>query len=110
MLRVVGADVEADANGAGKDGFRAGTPGVEAGTEVTAPWANGVQEDLCVFAEAFGISPDLQGLATQMDYVYGVFKYGYMMPGHMQIHIAQGDTFFPYHKIPESIFLVDTVF
>lgn len=58
--------------------------------------------------KAFAVAQSLEGIVDQMDYVYGPFKYAYMMPGHMQINMAQGDTFLPDHKIPEAIFLADT--
>lgn len=58
----------------------------------------------------FAVAASLEGIVEQMEYVYGPFKYAYMMPGHMQINMAQGDTFLPDHKIPESIFLVDVAF
>lgn len=58
----------------------------------------------------FAVAQDLEGVVSQLDYVFGVFKYAYMMPGHMQINMAQGDTFLPDHKIPESIFLADVAF
>ena len=58
----------------------------------------------------FAVAQDLEGIVSQMDYVFGPFKYAYMMPGHMQINMAQGDTFLPDHKIPESIFLADVAF
>jgi hypothetical protein len=58
--------------------------------------------------KSFAVAASLEEIAEMMEYVHGVFKYAYMMPGHMQINMAQGDTFLPDHKIPESIFLVDT--
>jgi hypothetical protein len=60
--------------------------------------------------KSFAVAPDLEGVASQMDYVFGPFQYAYMMPGHFMINMARGDTFLPDHKIPDSIFLVDTAF
>jgi len=58
----------------------------------------------------FAVSPDIEGIVSQLDYVYGPFRYAYMMPGVMQINMAQGDTFLPDHKIPDSIFLAGVAF
>ena len=58
----------------------------------------------------FAVAADIEGIVSQIDYVFGPFRYAYMMPGHMQINMAQGDTFLPDHKIPESMFLVDVAF
>lgn len=57
--------------------------------------------------KSFATAPTLEGITSQMDYVYGPFRYGYMMPGQLQINMAQGNTFLPDHKIPESIFIAD---
>jgi hypothetical protein len=58
--------------------------------------------------KSFAVASSLEEIAEMMEYVYGPFKYAYMMPGHMQINMAQGDTFLPDFKIPESIVLADT--
>lgn len=58
--------------------------------------------------KSFAVASSLEEIAEMMEYVYGMFKYAYMMPGHMQINMAQGDTFLPDHKIPEAIFIADT--
>ncbi len=58
----------------------------------------------------FAVAPSIEAIVDQMEYVYGPFRYAYMMPGHMQINMAQGDTFLPDHKIPESIFLATVAF
>lgn len=58
----------------------------------------------------FAVSPTIEGVVSQMEYVFGPFQYAYMMPGHMQINLARGDTFLPDHKIPESMYIVDVAF
>ena len=60
--------------------------------------------------KSFGTAPTLEGLVAQMDYAYGPFRYGYMMPNQVQINLAQGDTFLPDHKVPDAMFIVDTAF
>jgi hypothetical protein len=58
--------------------------------------------------KSFAVASSLEEIAAMMEYVYGMFKYAYMMPGHMQINMAQGDTFLPDIKIPEAVVLADT--
>jgi hypothetical protein len=45
-----------DANGAGKDGFTNGQPGLRAATIVDDAWVNGVQENICQAIEGAGIT------------------------------------------------------
>lgn len=59
--------------------------------------------------KSFAVASSLEEIVDMMEYAYGPFKYAYMMPGHMQINMAQGDTFIPDHKIPEAIVLADVV-
>jgi hypothetical protein len=56
MDRITGATVEPDLHGAGKDGFREGSPGASPATIVTQEWLNDVQEEICTVIERGGIS------------------------------------------------------
>lgn len=59
----------------------------------------------------FAVGGSIEDVISKgIDYVHGVFKFAYMMPGLLQINMAQGDTFLPDHKVPESIFLADVAF
>lgn len=58
----------------------------------------------------FAVGTSLEDIVSQFEYVFGPFKFAYMLPGLLQINMAQGDTFFPDHKIPESMFLADVAF
>ena len=54
MDRITGATVDPDLYGAGKDGFREGSPGVSPATIVTKEWLNSLQEEICTVIERSG--------------------------------------------------------
>lgn len=57
MHRIDSSTKKANKFGAGKDGFTEGTPGVEAATETTDDWLDGVQEEIISPIEAMGYTP-----------------------------------------------------
>ena len=75
MLRIAGSDVDPNANGTGKAGFRVGTPGVNASTEITAAWLNQLQESVVQTIELAGLTPSSD--ATQMAVAIGTIASGY---------------------------------
>lgn len=69
MERITGATVKADLFGAGRDGFTAGTPGVEAATVVTSDFMNQVQEEISNVIEgaALALSANDRGQLGQVE-------------------------------------------
>lgn len=66
MHRIDSATASPDENGAGKDGFTEGDPGMGVPpTALTAPWFNDAQEELCNLIEAMGITL-VKGTQTQL--------------------------------------------
>lgn len=57
MKRIDTANREVDKFGAGKDGFRAGVPGVSDPTYLSEAWCNDVQETLLGVIEGAGLAP-----------------------------------------------------
>jgi hypothetical protein len=70
MFRITGPQVEEDANGVGRDGFRDQAPGPIYGTHVVAAWLNDVQEEISRAVERNGLAlnaSDQEQLADVLD-------------------------------------------
>jgi hypothetical protein len=65
MHRIDSTTAKANKFGAGKSGFTEGTPGVEAATETTDDWFDGVQEEIITPIEDMGFSL-AKGTRTQL--------------------------------------------
>lgn len=76
-----------DLHGTGKDGFRdPGAPGVD-GTELSAAFANGVQEEILAVVEASGQTPDADDLHQMLGALRKWFS-GLRYRNHERISIA----------------------
>lgn len=76
MHRIDHATREIDGNGAGKDGFTEGAPGVVPATVVTADWANAVQEEIAAVIEDRGIALDKPDNAQLLEAINKPYKAG----------------------------------
>jgi hypothetical protein len=88
VKRIDTATAEADTNGAGKDGFTNGVPGVTPATVVDADWFNYVQEEICNVMALAGVAID----GSYKNQMAGVLRDDQVLSAEYSIDAVTGTT------------------